>query len=188
MLDIQQIKISTQHTLAVLKHIHSIDGVQLVTDFFDQALLDKLLEYCQTTSQWQPVYDLEQKEIDCRKKITWETDTVVEVAHTVLQNITPQLEKTFNKQLKFNGLDLWKDTEGYFIKRHTDNPAFNASIQIYINNLPHLVTVFEHNGIHTTDPNSGSGYIADNTVGVPHWLNGVVPADFSRYSLHATWT
>jgi len=67
MLDIQQIKISTQHTLAVLKHIHSIDGVQLVTDFFDQALLDKLLEYCQTTSQWQPVYDLEQKEIVGKK-------------------------------------------------------------------------------------------------------------------------
>jgi len=188
MLDIQQIKISTQHTLAVLKHIHSIDGVQLVTGFFDQALLDKLLEYCQTSHGWQLAYNLVQEKIECREKITWEQDTVVEVAHSVLQNVTPQLENVFNKHLKFNGLDLWKDTEGYYIKRHTDNPAFNASIQIYINNLSNLSTVFEHNGIHTTDTNPGSGYIADNTVGVPHWLNGVVPANFNRYSLHATWT
>lgn len=188
MLDTQQIEISTEHTLTVLKHIQKIDGVHLVTDFFDQALLDKLLEYCQTTSQWQPVYNLEQKEIQCRKKVSWETDTVVEVVHVVLQNVTPQLESIFNKQLKFNGLDLWKDTEGYAIKKHTDNPMFNASIQIYIYNLPNLSTVFEHNGIHATDTNPGSGYIADNTVGVPHWLNGVVPADFSRYSLHASWT
>jgi len=190
MLDIQQIKISTKHTQSVLKHINNIDGVHFVTGFFNRELLYRLLEYCQTTTSWQPIFDPDQKEIQYRKKITWEEDTVVEVVYSVLQNVTPQLENIFNKQLKFNGLDLWKDTKGYTIKRHTDNPIFNVSLQIYINNLPHLVTVFEHNGIHVTDSNPGSGYIADNTKGarVPHWLNGIVPADFNRYSLHATWT
>ena len=144
MLDTQQIKISTKHTQSVLKHIKKIDGVHLVTGFFDQDLLDKLLEYCQTTTSWQPIYNLKQKEIECRKKIAWEDDSVVEVVHTVLQNVTPQLESIFNKQLKFNGIDLWKDTKGYTINRHTDNPIFNVSLQIYIDNLPHLVTVFEH--------------------------------------------
>ena len=57
-----------------------------------------------------------------------------------------------------------------------------------LNNLPYLKTVFEFNGILEIDPSPGSGYLADNTTGIPHWLDGVVPDNYTRFSLHATWS
>jgi hypothetical protein len=189
MLDNELIKSGTTHTLHVLNNLSNLqNSVTVVKNFFNQAMLDQLLEFCETTKNWKDAYDTVGGVINYRKKISWETDNIVEVSHTVLENVTPQISKMFNKDLKFNGIDLWKDSTGYNIARHTDNPEFNASLQVYIKNLPYLSTVFEHNGITVTDTSPGSGYLADNTVGIPHWLDGVVPENYNRFSLHATWT
>ena len=186
MLDNELIKSGTIHTLQVLNNLSNLqNSVTVVKNFFNQTMLDQLLEFCETTESWQ---DIGGGVIDYRKKISWETDNIVEVSHTVLENVTPQMSKIFNKDLKFNGVDLWKDMPGYTISKHTDNPEFNASLQVYIKNLPYLKTVFEFNGILETDPSPGSGYLADNTTGISHWLDGVVPENYTRFSLHATWS
>jgi len=188
MLDNELIKSGTIHTLQVLNNLSNLqNSVTVVKNFFNQTMLDQLLEFCETTESWQDII-VGGGVIDYRKKISWETDNIVEVSHTVLENVTPQMSKIFNKDLKFNGVDLWKDMPGYTISKHTDNPEFNASLQVYIKNLPYLKTVFEFNGILETDPSPGSGYLADNTTGISHWLDGVVPENYTRFSLHATWS
>lgn len=192
MLDFKLIEQGTAHARTVLNALPSCAGtVQVFTKLFPEQLLAELLDYCKSAS-WQPAFNREGEEIKYRKKISFEHDTVLEVSHTVLENVTDDLSKLFDKQLTFNGIDLWKDTEHYAIGPHTDNPMFNASLQMYIQNLPYLSTVFEstqdcQSNI-WTDTAPGSGYIADNTNGLTHWLNGIVPANYNRYSLHATWT
>ena len=188
MLDHELIESGTTHTSKVLNNLSNLqNSVTVVKNFFNQAVLDQLLEFCETTKNWQDAtYD--GGVIDYRKKISWETDNIVEVSHIVLEKVTPQMAKIFNRDLKFNGVDLWKDLPGYSITRHTDNPEFHVSLQIYLKNLPYLKTVFEFNGILEIDPSPGSGYLADNTTGIPHWLDGVVPDNYTRFSLHATWS
>ena len=189
MLDHELIESGTTHTLEVLNNFPNLENSMIVVKkFFNNEILKQLLEFCESTDEWQDAYDTAGQVIKNRKKISWKLDSILEVSHVILENITPQMSKIFNKDLKFNGVDLWKDMPGYTISKHTDNPEFNASLQIYIKNLPYLSTVFEHNGITVTDPNPGNGYLADNTVGIPHWLNGIVPENYERFSLHATWS
>ena len=191
MLDFELVERGTAHASTVINALPSCEGtVQVFQKLFPQQLLAELLDYCEL-ADWQTALGAYGETIEHRQKICFEHDTVLEVSHMVLENVTDDLSKLFNKQLTFNGLDLWKDTENYAIGPHTDNPMFNASLQMYIQNLPHLSTVFESTQDYQsntwTDTAPGSGYVADNTVGLTHWLNGVVPADYNRYSLHATW-
>ena len=51
-----------------------------------------------------------------------------------------------------------------------------------------LATKFSFNDkILSTDYKKNCGYLVDNSVGVPHYMNTPVPADHIRYSLYAMW-
>ena len=191
MLDNQLIESGTEYTQAVLSDLAS-NSLVLVTQVFSASVFDQLLDYCQKYDKWiaekNPyAYDGGQA-IQNRFKSQWEYDSIIEVTHNILENCTPELERIFAKPLEFKGLVLWKDTLGFQFDKHTDNPVFNASLQVYLQNLPHIVTQFEYNEqLVTPDPAPNCGYIADNTLSIPHWMPESVPDNFERYSLHATW-
>ena len=190
MLDNNLIELGTRHTLAVLKSLTPVPGgLCLIENILSQKVLDTLLDYCEHTTRWEHAYNPSQHIILNRRKVSWELDSIVEVVHTILDNNTPEINRIFNNQLKFNGVDLWQDLPGYTISEHTDNPIFNASMQVYIKNLPELHTTFRYlDTTVNTNPTPNHGYISDNTVGIPHWMDNSVPNEFTRYSLHATWT
>tara|TARA_B100002019_G_C21267005_1_gene599956 strand:- start:158 stop:727 length:570 start_codon:yes stop_codon:yes gene_type:complete len=189
MLDTELIEHSTLHATSVLQGLASVKGtVQTFTQLLPSTCIEQLLAYCEHAT-WIPAEDLQGRAIKNRQKTMLVHDTVVEVVHCVFENCTPLVRQLLrNDTLRFNGLVLWRDTQGYTIGPHTDNPMFNCSLQMYIKNLPRLSTVFESTPDIWTDTSPGSGYIADNTCGLKHWLNGVVPADYNRYSLHAIWS
>ena len=189
MLDNVLISSGTVHTRSVLEKLQPVPGgLCLIDNIFSQQVMEELEDYCNKTTLWELVQTPDFQTIQNRLKISWETDSIIEVVHNILLNNTHQINRVFNKNLKFNGIDLWKDFPGYTIAEHTDNPVFNVSMQVYIRNLPQLYTVFKFLGnIINTNPEPNHGYISDNTVGIPHWISKPVPENFIRYSLHATW-
>tara|TARA_S200000501_G_scaffold319041_1_gene313162 strand:- start:264 stop:836 length:573 start_codon:yes stop_codon:yes gene_type:complete len=190
MLDTDLIDAGTAYTQGWLKLIEPVpQGLHLLEYILHPTVVHQLVNYCYATDLWETVFNTVNKPIQNRQKICWQTDSIIEVAHTILDNCTPQINRIFDIDAEFNGLDLWRDTAGYTISKHTDNPIFNASLQVYLQNLPELYTSFQYNEkIIQTNPEPNHGYLSDNTVGIPHWMDNSVPENFVRYSLHATWS
>ena len=192
MIDQDLIKSGSMHlksTLASLSTDHN--GLILIEDVFTDQIIEKLLKFCIASDDWKPQLTADNKTVIAnREKISWRYDCIVEETHTILENVTPEISRLIKRDnLVFGGVNLWKDTQGYTIERHTDNTVIQASLQVYIQNLPTLSTIFEYDGnlVHT-NPNTNAGYISDNLIGIPHWLPNAVPAEFNRYSLHAIWS
>jgi len=187
MIDQDLIKSGSQHlknTLVSLSSDHN--GLILIDDVFTNQIIEKLLKFCVTNDAWEKVPGQKYKD---RGTISWCYDSIVEETHTILEGVTPEIVRLIQRDLVFTGVNLWKDTEGYTVERHTDNTVIQVSLQVYIQNLPTLSTIFEHDGnlVHT-NPSTNSGYISDNSMSIPHWLSNAIPAKFTRYSLHAIWS
>lgn len=160
----------------------------LVKDFVTEDILDKLETYISTTepTQWTQV---DGQESFPRHKITWHADTVVEELHDVCASVTRDLEQKFNRQLNFAGIQLWRDTQGYYFGRHTDNPVIDISLQLYVFDAPSACgTTFFSDGtrivlgfFHNT------GYVCVN-YNTEHETTTPVPPGTVRYSLYAHWT
>ncbi len=193
MLDTHLIEIGTAQAQRVLTTLGSVKNtVKVFSQLLPDVLIKELVEYCNSVD-WQDAENIQGNVIKHRKKALFKMDTVTEVVHCIFENATPIVGHLLNcKDIKFNGVVLWKDSQGYTIGPHTDNPIFKCSLQMYIQNLPMLSTVFETENDYDnniwTDTMPGSGYIADNANGLTHWMNGIVPQDFNRYSLHAIWS
>ena len=192
MIDQDLIKSGSMHLKSMLASLSTDhNGLILIEDVFTDQIIEKLLKFCIAADDWEPQLTADNKTVvENREKISWRYDCIVEETHTILENATPEISRLIKRDnLVFGGVNLWKDTEGYAIERHTDNPVIQTSLQVYIQNLPTLSTIFEYDGnlVHT-NPNTNSGYISDNLIGIPHWLPNAVPAEFNRYSLHAIWS
>lgn len=192
MIDQDLIKSGSMHLKSMLASLSTDhNGLILIEDVFTDQIIEKLLKFCIASDDWKPQLTADNKTVIAnREKISWRYDCIVEETHTILENVTPEISRLIKRDnLVFGGVNLWKDTQGYTIKRHTDNPVIQTSLQVYIQNLPTLSTIFEYDGnlVHT-NPNSNAGYISDNLIGIPHWLPNAVPAEFNRYSLHAIWS
>ena len=187
MLDTNLINKSILHTQKVISTHVCTHGLVLLQDVLHNDLAEQLLDFANNNTKWEDV-EYNSYIVKHRKKISWATDGIIEVAHTVFESVTPEISTLLNKELIFMGVNLWKDTEGYSIGKHTDNPVLKATAQIYLQNSPGLGTIFECNGKEiTVNHNANAGYLADNTLEIPHWLNEEVPKDFERFSLHVVW-
>jgi hypothetical protein len=160
----------------------------LVRDFVSEDILSKLEEYIEhvDAGAWSQVAGQESLP---RHKITWESDSVIEELHDVCASITADLELKFDRQLTFAGIQIWRDTESYYISQHTDNPVIDISLQLYIFDAPsscgttffldhvRFVIGFFHN----------TGYVCVNH-NTEHETTAPVPRGTTRYSLYAHWT
>ena len=186
-LDFELIASATEYSIAKLNEAGTGE-LFLLSDFLQPALLTKLTDYIQTAElNWSvdPVY-----RTHSRTKVNWEPDTVIEETHTVFSGITDTLNTKFNRQNKFIGLNIWKDSAGYAIARHRDNRVIDIAIQIYLTSGPkELATTFEYgNSIVQADYKANSGYLADNKAGLYHYLTTPVPWGHTRYSVYGIWS
>jgi len=186
-LDFSLIEEATQYSLAKLSSLGMAqEKLYLVEDFLHPTLIDKLVKYAETRTDWVAAQGY--KDI-CRYQVNWEPDSALEETHIVFEYLTGYLSVMFNRTVYFHGINLWKDVEGYSISRHTDNPVIDLAIQLYLTSGPaELGTTFEHNGKTQAKYQQNCGYIADNSQGLYHSLDTKVPADHVRYSVYAIWS
>lgn len=165
-----------------------VPNLWIVKDFVTEDILDKLESYIDQSDpqQWTLVSGQESMP---RHKITWDADSVIEELHDVCASITSQLEQQFQRQLNFAGIQIWRDTEGYYFGPHTDNPVINISLQLYLFDAPSScgTTFFVNGARYVVGFFHNFGYIC-TSHNVQHQTTTPVPAGVNRYSLYAHWT
>lgn len=189
-LDFDLINRATAYSIDKLESNPAV-GLVLFDDFLLPELVDKLINFLNTADiQWNNETDQSGKySMKHRKALSWVFDTVVEEAHIVFENLTTTLNQRYNRNNKFLGISIWRDTEQYTINRHSDNPIIDIAMQIYLTTGPGtLGTWFDYNGKAVqANYQINSGYLTDNTARIEHWLDVNVPADHVRYSVYARW-
>jgi hypothetical protein len=175
--------LSKQFTLA--------PGLFLLKNVFSQSALDKLKIFLDNLPEdkWEVVEGVRNKS---RRKFRWESDSIVEELHTAFENITPIIDNlVVEPTVRFLGMHIWRDTAGYNIDYHTDNPVIVMSAQVYLFDLtpPACGTTFDFDGQHIEIPYiHNSGYLYNNTIKIPHKSSKITPKDAVRYSIYAVWS
>jgi hypothetical protein len=178
---------------------HSIEQRQLtkfnclytITDFLTNTAVSKLKNYLPNTTedQWSNVANQEQLN---RRKLTWDSDTVIEELHEACNLLTLTICKIADTPLNFLGLQVWKDWDGYKLGPHQDNPIIDASLQIYLfDNSSNLGTTFSNDNIKIEIPyvnNSGYLLTSSNIGNIKHYTTSTTPIGVTRYSLYLIWS
>lgn len=166
-------------------------GLYQLTSVLGQDIIDKLAVYLQSVNvdKWALV---DGQETQQRKKISWDSDTVIEELHEVFNSVTPIINAQFPEVfVNFWGVSIWKDVEGYNFDWHTDNPDIDIAAQIYLYTTPGMGTVFGSETDYVLIPSySNSGYLAVHSGEnkIPHRTESTIPAGVTRYSLYAVWS
>lgn len=153
-----------------------------LSNFFQQNFIDDLIKFLEEFKDWKKTNNL------FRFQLTWESNTIIEEAHIIFEELTITVEKFVNRKLKFNGLCIWKDFENYAIPTHSDNPKIEVALQIYLQGPRSSGTEFIVNG--TTlklDFTANSGYIMDNRSQLLHKMINPLKKDEIRYTIYASW-
>lgn len=192
-LDFSLIKQSTEYSISQIDKRISTECpyVFLLENFLDPLLIEKLYKYITTADNWVEQEDYHPGDYqNNRLKINWESDTVIEEAHVVFENLTDAINQIYKRNNKFVGINLWKDINGYQIPRHADNPDIDIAMQIYLNSEQgNLGTKFEYQDVTIETPYSQNcGYIMDNEGKIIHYFDSAIPPNYVRYSIYAIWT
>lgn len=194
MLDQSLITATTAHAGKSLSDSNPLaKDFRLLDNFLSSVLIDKLQMYINTASEseWQPV---PLQDTLPRRSINWQADTVIEELHIMANNLTPDVNQLFGaRDLKLQAIQLWRDTEGYSLQPHKDNPVIDISLQIYLFDCPSkLGTSFLLDGKVLDVPfKHNTGYILfkeSYDSRIKHWTTATVPKGVSRYSLYVTWS
>ena len=131
--------------------------------FFSVSILNELTSIKDTN-----FHKLEKQFDKPRQRISYDTDIMKRLKiffmHT---NITTALEKKFKTTLLLDSVDIWKDSAGYHLPPHTDDPRIKLAIQIYLgdNNVGTSLYDSENNIIKSFDYKLNSGYaLLNNNV------------------------
>lgn len=193
MIDQQLINLSGQQALVAIEQRQptQIDALFTVNNFLTTAAATKLKNYLSTVkeSAWTRVDGQEKLN---RKKISWESDSIIEELHNAFNDITPAISQINNTPLDFLGVQIWKDWEGYYIKPHQDNSIIDVSLQIYLfDNNAKLGTTFVNQDCTVDIPyihNSGYLMFTKNIGNTQHGTTNLTPPGVTRYSLYLVWS
>lgn len=177
---------------ALVKSDELAGNFRLISQAFDTELLNKIQQFIlqSDTKDWTSV---EGQTSPARVALRWQSDTVLEELHQIGQNITEQINTVFGLEgKKFQGLQIWRDTEGYEIKPHVDNPKIDISLQIYLFDCPEKFgTSFIIKGKTVDVPFiNNTGYITYKNKlqdRLFHWTTNRLESGLTRYSLYFTW-
>lgn len=191
MLDFNLIEKSVLHIQNV-KPKEIIPGLYQIEDFLFPPLLKKLLSFISSNDiPWVSVDDFARGiKSSPRKKINWLSDSVIEETHKVLESYTPFINRFLNKNNIFEGISIWKDTAGFRIRPHTDNPVFDVALQLFLSDNPGIkkaTTFYKDNTVYQLDHVQNTGYIIDNRRKIVHSFTEKIPNDDIRFSLHSVW-
>jgi hypothetical protein len=192
MIDQQFINLSSQQALVAIEQRRptQIDALFTVKNFLTPAAATKLKNYLSTVKEsvWTQVAGQEKLN---RKKLAWESNSIIEELHSAFNDITPAISQINNTPLNFLGVQIWKDWEGYYIQPHQDNSIIDVGLQIYLfDNNAKLGTTFV-NQDHTVEipyiHNSGYLMFTKNIGATQHGTTNLTPPGVIRYSLYLIW-
>ena len=161
----------------------------------------KLDHYLATVSenQWIPETTANKdKNLNLRKKINWQSDSIIEELHLSYEAVTPLINQLFTqtKEKVFIGLNVWQDIEGYSMSMHTDNPIIAVALQVYHGNTAPedcgtSFCVQDHRIVEIPYKHN-HGYILeqhdDLTKRLLHAPSKPTPAGAKRHSIYAVWS
>jgi hypothetical protein len=167
-----------------------VKNLSTIGPVFGEEILTKLKTYVNTVgdTKWQTV---EGQESYNRRKIVWDSDSVVEELHIIGEQLTDFINETFpDAHRHFIGIALWKDWAGYSLTLHADNPLIDISAQIYLYDAPkNCGTTFMVNGTRLDVPyQHNTGYFMVDPTGMLHRTTTVTPPGVTRYSLYVIWS
>ena len=68
-----------------------------------------------------------------RKMIDWIPESIVEEIHLVGDMLTRDIKEYYSiDNIELQAFQLWKDTPGYTLDLHQDNPVIDVAMQIYL--------------------------------------------------------
>lgn len=189
-LDFNLVEESIAYSLDKIKNKKSTASPHLflLEDFIYPPLLEKLYQLI-TADQNLPWHTVAYQESSGRTAVSWLSDSAVEETHMVFDSLTQEINQITGDNLKFMGIDVWRDLFPYTIVKHSDQNLIRCAIQIYLNETTvDLATKFCYNNLTIAPPyKTNYGYLMDNQGKVAHWMTTAVPQDFARYSLYAIW-
>jgi len=194
MIDQQLIEQTAQSIANCLDNRKNIcNSLFTLENVLPESACEKLWHYVQTTNKWNSIEDAFYQQN--RKKITWESDTVIEELHCAFEQTTEKINQIFQPAQKQNfiGIAVWEDSEEYSIGWHTDNPLLSSALQIYLfDTCPsECGTTFKINNVDVDLPFvHNTAYLADQNLDnkLLHKTTHPTPAGIKRYSLHASWS
>lgn len=190
MIDYELIETSKEYTKNIINNaVPCASGLYILENILYPPFLTKLYNYVSTTENL-PWTIVSLYETECREKISFFPESVIEEAHLLMEDITTCISQKLDLNLKLIGIDIWKDKEGFYINKHTDNPVINASLQVYLNHYSNIdySTKFNLNGTVVSPKNlTNHGYLIDQRTQISHWMKTKVTSNFERYSIHAIW-
>jgi hypothetical protein len=193
MIDQELVSIAASYAAQSISNLKTVnDDFKLVSNFLHPRLALKLRNFVSTTDEslWQSVPKQEKLP---RKSINWLSDSVIEEIHIIAEGLTDAINQTFNTQDKtFQGLQLWRDSGGYSLAPHKDNPIIDISMQIYLFDCAKKYgTTFKVGDTEIAVPFiHNSGYLLhkkSDEERILHWTSSDLPADIQRYSLYLIW-
>jgi len=103
-------------------------------------------------------------------------------------SITKALEEKFRTDLKFNSVDIWQDSPGYFLEPHTDDPRIKLALQIYLGDNSVGTSLYDkdNNILKTFKYKLNCGYALLNTDISRHGTEGKV-TDEVRNSIYVRY-
>jgi hypothetical protein len=180
--------------------IHALNNKKTVSNslctlenVLPESACKKLWDYIQIADNWQLIEDKFYQ--NNRKKIVWDSDTIIEELHCAFEQATEKINQIFQSDQKQNfiGIAVWKDSEEYSIGWHTDNPLLSSALQIYLfDTCPsECGTTFKINNVDIDLPFvHNTAYLADHNMDnkLLHKTTQPTPTGIKRYSLYASWS
>ena len=193
MIDHQLIKNGEQHIIDSFNMLTptTSDRLYIINNVFTEDALKKLRQYISTVAdtKWESV---EGQELRPRQKISWDPDTIIEELYEICASAADIITRVYQTPPQnFWGISLWKDTAGYSVDWHTDNPNIDIAMQVYLYGNGTMGTIFLIDGQEFVIPgNHNSGYISNHSSQekLLHRSQCTVPPDQIRYSLYAIWS
>lgn len=167
----------TNEQLSMVKNVLPIDCI------------NKIRTLAESNKDWKPVA----YHSDSRLKIDWIPESIVEELHIAGNLLTDEIKKYYSMDdIKFQALQIWKDTATHSMPMHQDNPIIDVALQVYLfNNDPTEGTTFDVDGNLIDVPfESNNGYILwkkSNEERIPHKPTKAV-SNGERITLYLTWS
>ena len=124
-LSTQEVVLSIENTPLV-----NLDGIlyQEYDNFFGNNILSQLKNLDNLNFM-----KLENQNEQPRRRVDYNEQLMKNLKIFFMQStITNALVKKFNVDLKFDSVDIWQDTAGYYLPPHTDDARIKLALQIYL--------------------------------------------------------
>ena len=179
-----------QHICTSLQHANKVnDQLLFVHDVLPQSVIDGIQTLIHSGVFWKRL----DNQPGNRKVIRWIPDSIIEELHEVGELLATPINECFGiTDVKFQGLQLWKDSDTYNILQHQDNPAIDVAMQIYLfNDKQSEGTTFTVDNKKIDLPFiQNTGYVLwkkSNNERIMHGITSKVSGS-DRITLYLTWS